>query len=125
MSEQSWIWVTFKKAGTHCYPEAAVNKELADVSFLGFPHRHLFCFKVYLEVFHDNRDVEFLQFKKWLESLYEDGELQANSKSCEMLARELAEKIQQKYQRSTKVEVSEDGENGCEMLFPFIPLPTK
>jgi len=90
-----------------------------DVSFLGYPHRHMFHFKVYIEVFHDDRDIEFIQFKRWLENLYKDNTLQLDYKSCEMMADELNGIIQQKYPgRSTILEVSEDGENGCTILFP-------
>jgi len=118
MLEQSFIWVTFQKAGIHCYPEAESSPELKDVSFLSHPHRHIFHFKVYLEVFHDNRDIEFLQVKKWLESLYSEKELALYFKSCEMLAKELYKKIEVKYPgRAVKIEIAEDGENGCSIYF--------
>ena len=66
------IWVTFRKEGIHKYPAALDDPKLAtgdkfDVSFLGHPHRHIFHFKVAIEVFHDDRDIEFIQFKRWLE----------------------------------------------------------
>lgn len=118
-----FIWVTFRKEGIHCYPAAATDPKLAtgkwnDVSFLATPHRHVFHFKVWLEVFHDDRDVEFIQFKRWLERLYTDGLLQLDYKSCEMIARELHEKIFVNFpDRKVKIEVSEDGENGCTMNF--------
>ena len=62
------IWVTFKKEGIHKFPAALDDPALAtgdeyDVSFLGYPHRHIFHFKVWIEVFHDDRDIEFIQFK--------------------------------------------------------------
>ncbi len=113
------IWVTFRKEGIHCYPAAATDPKLAtgdefDVSFLGSPHRHIFHFKVYLQVFHDDRDVEFIQFKRWLEKLYSTGTLELNHKSCEMIADELYAKISAQFtNRSVWIEVSEDGENGC------------
>ena len=67
------IWVTFRKEGTHKYPAALTDPKLAtgdeyDVSFLGYPHRHIFHFRVAIEVFHDDRDIEFIQFKRWLEN---------------------------------------------------------
>ena len=57
------IWVTFRKEGIHKYPAALTDPKLAtgdeyDVSFLGYPHRHIFHFKVWIEVFHDDRDIE-------------------------------------------------------------------
>ena len=109
------IWVTFKKEGIHKYPAALEDPNLADVSFLGYPHTHMFHFKVWIEVFHDDRDIEFIQFKRWLESLYQ-GKLELDYKSCEMIADELADQIQTKYPgRQVRIEVSEDGENGCEI----------
>lgn len=113
------IWVTFRKEGIHRYPAALTDPKLAtgdeyDVSFLGHPHRHMFHFKVYLEVFHDDRDVEFIQFKRWLENLYNQGTLELNHKSCEMMADDLYGQISSKYtDRKIWIEVSEDGENGC------------
>jgi len=80
---------------------------------LGYPHRHIFHFKVSIEVFHDDRDIEFIQFKRWLERLYNDGTLQLDYKSCEMISDELADKIEEKYpDRFVAIEISEDDENG-------------
>lgn len=116
---QDMIWVTFRKEGVHRYPAALTDPKLAtgdeyDVSFLGHPHRHMFHFKVYLEVFHDDRDVEFIQFKRWLENLYNKGTLELDHKSCEMMADELYKQISTTYtDRKIWIEVSEDGENGC------------
>ena len=113
------IWVTFQKEGIHKYPAALTDPSLAtgdeyDVSFLGYPHRHIFHFKVEIEVFHDDRDIEFIQFKRWLEGLYADGTLQLDYKSCEMICDDLAETINSKYpQRKITITVSEDNENGA------------
>ena len=118
----SIIWVTFRKEGIHMYPAAATDSKLAtggkyDVSFLGYPHRHIFHFKVWIQVHHDDRDIEFIQFKRWLESLYE-GTLELNHKSCEMIAEDLHKAISARYpNRSVWIEVSEDGENGCFIKF--------
>ena len=92
------IWVTFSKEGVHFYPGADSNPKYAtedwdDVSFLGYKHRHIFHFKVWIEVFHDDRDIEFIQFKRWLERLYNDDVIQLNNKSCEMIADDLAAEI--------------------------------
>ena len=75
------IWVTFTKEGIHKYPAALEDPKLEDVSFLGYPHRHIFHFKVMIEVYHDDRDIEFIQFKRWMEGLYE-GTLELDYKSC-------------------------------------------
>ena len=113
------IWVTFQKEGIHCYPAAASDPALAtgdeyDVSFLATPHRHIFHFQVWIDVVHNDRDIEFIQFKRWLENLYRDDTLQLDHKSCEMISDDLYLQIAQKYpDRSVWIEVSEDGENGA------------
>lgn len=108
------IYVTFQKEGIHHFPGAKDNPKYKDVEFLSHPHRHMFHFKVYMEVFHDDRDVEFIQFKRDLMRLYDKGVLQADNKSVEMLAKELYAYLITKYPgRNIKIDISEDGENGC------------
>ena len=114
------IWVTFRKEGIHCFPAAATDPTLAtgdeyDVSFLANPHRHIFHFRVWISVQHNDRDIEFIQFKRWLESLYngQGSTLSLDYKSCEMMSDDLYNIIALKYpSREIWIEVSEDGENG-------------
>ena len=123
---QRQIWVTFQKEGIHKYPAALTDPALAtgdeyDVSFLGYPHRHIFHFRVWIDVWHTDRDIEFIQFKRWLENLYRTADnnnknsvLALDYKSCEMMADDLYLQIAGKYPgRSVWIEVAEDGENGC------------
>lgn len=115
---KSYIWVTFQKEGIHRYPAAATDPKLQSVSFLGYEHRHIFHFKVELEVFHDNRDVEFIMFKRELENLYSENTLQLDHKSCEMIANDLYCYISVKYpDRNVIISVAEDNENGCRIEF--------
>jgi hypothetical protein len=115
------IWVTWQKEGIHKYPAAATDPALAtgdeyDVSFLASPHRHIFHFRVWIDVFHNDRDVEFIQFKRWCESLYSGhgAVLSLDYKSCEMMADDLYIQIASRYPgRVVHIEVSEDGENGA------------
>ena len=113
------IWVTFQKEGIHKYPAALTDPALAtgdeyDVSFLGYPHRHIFHFKVTVAVTHNDRDIEFIQFKRWLENLYNSGTLQLDYKSCEMMADDLYLQIAAAFPgREVTIEISEDGENGA------------
>ena len=130
------IWVTFQREGVHKYPAALTDPSLAtgdhyDVSFLGYPHRHIFHFRVWIDVFHNDRDIEFIQFKRWLLSLYtnsagsdvlrdrtvshnQDAVLSLDFKSCEMMADDLYIQIADRYPgRAVWIEVAEDGENGC------------
>jgi len=120
---QRQIWVTFQKEGIHLYPAAISDPALAtggwdDVGFLGYAHRHIFHFRVAIDVFHDDRDIEFIQFKRWLEGLYNNGTVELNHKSCEMIAEELAQVIHTKYpNRSITITVAEDNENGATLTF--------
>jgi len=119
------IWVTFRKEGIHKYPAAATDPNLAtgdeyDVSFLASPHRHIFHFRVWIDVWHSDRDIEFIQFKRWCESLYngQGAVLELDWKSCEMMADDLYIQIAGRYpDRAVWIEVSEDGENGCTIKY--------
>ena len=119
------IWVTFRKEGMHRYPAAATDPNLAtgdeyDVSFLASPHRHIFHFRVWIDIFHSDRDIEFIQFKRWIENLYSSNNnnqssiLKLDFKSCEMIADDLYVQIAARYpERAVWIDVAEDGENGC------------
>lgn len=119
------IWVTFCREGIHQYPAALTDPQLAtgdhyDVSFLGYPHRHIFHFRISIDVYHNDRDIEFIQFKRWLEQLYsgDKATLQLNHKSCEMIADDLYVQIANRYPgRNVTISVSEDGENGCTITY--------
>lgn len=114
---QTWatdtkIWVTFSIPGVHRYPEAP-----EDVAYLRNLHRHLFKFKITLQVFHDDRDIEFHQLLNWCRAQYQ-GDLSVDYKSCEMLARDLATRLTtySSVPRMIEVEVSEDGECGAVVI---------
>ena len=113
---QRQIWITWQKEGIHKYPAALTDPALADVQFLGYPHRHQFHFRVWIDVFHNDRDLEFIQFKRWCESLYSGhgAVLSLDYKSCEMMADDLYIQIASRYPgRVIHIEVAEDGENGA------------
>jgi hypothetical protein len=112
-----FIWVTFQREGIHRFPAAGTDPNLADVAFLANEHRHIFHFNVSIEVFHNDRDIEFIQFKRWLESLYQ-GTLELNYKSCEMISDDLYQTIASRYPgRDIEITVSEDGENGATIRY--------
>jgi hypothetical protein len=120
---QRTIFVRFQKEGIHKYPAAATDPNLAtgdeyDVSFLATPHRHIFHFEVTIEVFHNDRDIEFIQFKRWLENQYSQGILALDYKSCEMISDDLYEVIATRYPgRNIVIQVSEDNENGATIVY--------
>jgi hypothetical protein len=69
---------------------------------------------VWIDVVHNDRDIEFIQFKRWLENLYRDGTVQLDYRSCEMMSDDLYIQIAAKYPgRAVWIEVAEDGENGA------------
>ena len=117
------IFVRFQKEGIHKYPAAATDPALAtgdeyDVSFLATPHRHIFHFEVSIEVFHNDRDIEFIQFKRWLENQYSQGILALDYKSCEMISDDLYDVIATRYpNRGIAIQVSEDNENGASIVY--------
>ena len=118
MVKNRYIKVKFTKEGIHKFPGADKDPKYAtgnwdDVSFLGYPHRHMFYFYVTLGVTHNDRDVEFIQFKRELERQFDQGTLQLDYQSCEMIAESLINYIEEKYpNRAVRVEVYEDNENG-------------
>ena len=107
------IWVKFQRSGVHCYPNAP-----NECSYLASLHRHLFKFKVGIQVFHNDREIEFHMFLNWLESLYQKENLFLDYQSCEMIAEDLINTIITRYpNRELEIEVSEDGECGVKVSY--------
>jgi len=80
------------------------------VSFLRHVHRHLFKCSAKIEVFHDDRELEFFIVQCKLKSIFNN--VSSNYMSCEMISHEIIKYLQQEYpNRSITAEVSEDGEN--------------
>jgi hypothetical protein len=117
----NYIWVTTKREFIHKYPGAPEA-----VAFLRNEHRHIFHFKVYLEVKHDNRDVEFIMFKRELTGIIGEWKRFRESMSCEKMANKLYEVLSSRYpKREIKIEISEDGENGILYDYSLSSLITK
>ena len=112
---QTNIIVRLQIEGLHRWPDAA--KVFPEVSFLSDPHRHIFHIECRKEVFHDDRDSEFIMFKRDVREhfvKYFNADLRLfdfDTMSCEMIARELLEKFECVY-----VSVFEDNENGAEVI---------
>tara|TARA_Y100000034_G_C6796445_1_gene356998 strand:+ start:264 stop:608 length:345 start_codon:yes stop_codon:yes gene_type:complete len=103
---KSLVWITTQFEGFHKYPNAPKG-----VEFLKNEHRHTFKLKVWIEVFHDDRDVEFILFKRFIDGCIKNNKF--DFKSCEMISDDLQELIVKRYPgRDIAIEVSEDGENG-------------
>lgn len=107
MSIKRYAIIKLQKEGFHQYPNAP-----EDVAFLRSLHRHVFHITVKIEQFHDNRDIEFFQFKRWLDD-HIDLKAVDHSCSCEAIARIILEEIGILYpKRFISVKVMEDNENG-------------
>ena len=101
--------------GMHNWPGA--KDVFPEVAFLSDMHRHKWFITAKKEVFHDDRDVEFIMFKRdiidyLLEEYYNNDTRthEFGAKSCEMLAKEIMESFNCNY-----VSVFEDNENGAEV----------
>lgn len=106
---QRKIWVTWQRHGMHSYGSAP-----DEVDYLRSKHRHLFKFKVTIEVYHEDREIEFHMFQNFLEHMHDLGVLELDGKSCEMLAEDIIKHCQEHYPgRFIEAEVSEDGECGA------------
>lgn len=118
-----YITVPFQKEGTHFYPGADIDPKLAtgswdDVGHLGHNHFHYFFFKVTIEVFENNRDIEFIQFSRYCQRKYTSGSLTLDHRSCEMIAEELILEIAKDYAgREITIEVYEDNINGARLVY--------
>jgi len=104
------IAVSFSFEAFHNWPDAP-----EDVSFLRNTHRHLFYGKAYIEVFHDNREVEFFMLKREIDDYIKlnfTGNIK--SASCEKIASNLFWFIRSTLELpALRVEIWEDNENGA------------
>jgi len=102
-----WAVVKFKFEGFHRWKKAPEF-----CKFLRNKHRHIFHCKVWVEVNHVERDIEFITFKNELKKMKND--FHKINDSCETMAIRIQKYVQKNYpDRQVKVEVFEDGENGA------------
>lgn len=108
---QRFITVRFQKEGFHYWPKPSEKR-----AYLGHSHRHLFYVEVSLEVFQNDREVEFHDFLDFCKAGFEGGEMGAQS--CETMSETLLNKIAAQYpERQIKVSIFEDGEVGAGLYF--------
>lgn len=117
MSYDIFAVVRYQFEGFHCWPDA--KKILPEAGFLSDRHRHMFHVEAKVEQFHDDRDIEFILFRRELAE-YTEKEIapgkELGSKSCEQIALQILRYIQfTKGERRVTVRVFEDGENGAEV----------
>ncbi len=110
-------WVTCQFEGWHAWPDAPEPR-----AYLASPHRHLFKVLVELEVFHDDREIEFHDLLDFVRSQLPGPDLGA--RSCEMMAKALGHSILARFPgRDVLVSVSEDGEVGARAFYKKVSLP--
>jgi len=103
---RSFIYCTDSFEGIHYWGKAD--------NYLVHPHRHIFHVRLELEVFHDDRELEFIKIKKELHTFLENSYGgKVFKKSCEMIGNEVKNYFERKYCREIRVSVSEDNENGA------------
>lgn len=117
MANTAYAKVQTTFTATHRWEDAPES-----VEFLQDAHRHEFHVKALIEQFHDDRDVEYIQVKRkidsYLEKEYDQQDL--DEMSCEMIANDIISfikmEIEDSINRFVQVEVLEDGENGAVVL---------
>lgn len=113
------ITVVGQYDGFHKYEDAP-----DEVAFLRNNHRHLFKWKATIEVFHNDRDVEFFMAQTEINRhIIPFINFSENLGSCETQAEKIIEGLVNTYgtERYYSVEVSEDGENCADVSWTASP----
>ena len=111
----NYIWVTTQKTYLHKYPLAD-----SSVEYLRNSHRHLFKFKVWIELLNNDKDreIEFIGVKEKVDKILTNLGTNIFDWSCERLSKYLYELLVKEYgKREYIIEVSEDGENGVQFSY--------
>lgn len=109
---KSSIVVRTSFEGIHRFADAP-----QEVGFLREPHRHIFSVEVEMEVFHDDRELEFIMVKHNLNKFLFSKPFGIRS-SCEQMANEIIEFLVSIYgKRQMIVGVFEDNENGGRVYY--------
>lgn len=104
--------VRFRIPGFHRWPDAPPPR-----AYLRARHRHLFHVELELELFGDDRDVEFHDLLDVARTAWGPRDQDHGSASCEMLAQRLGDLIADQYPGRTNIVcVFEDGECGARVL---------
>ena len=106
----SFAKVETRFQGLHRWDDAP-----AEVKFLRNEHRHEFHVIVQVEQFHDDREVEYIMLKRWVDEQMDKWPYNRGQSSCEMMADQLLQKLKEEYgqDRQYRIEINEDGENGA------------
>lgn len=112
---KTFITVTNQVEGIHRYENAPV-----EVEFLRNDHRHMFYIKSKIQVFNEDRELEFIMVKHLINKYLMNRTdhqycYHLGNNSCEMIANDIYKLLQDNYgsERYISVEVSEDNENSA------------
>lgn len=98
--------------GNHCYIDAP-----EEVCYLRNLHRHIFHVNLEIEVFHDDRELEFIMVRHRVDEFLRNVELSIEM-SCEQIAKLLVQHLIDLYgERCIACQVLEDGENGGKVYY--------
>lgn len=102
--------VNFQAEGYHRWADAPSPR-----SYLGSTHRHIFHVTVFVEVKHNDREIEYHDLLEYCRSNFATARnKQLGTQSCEDMAVDLCNKIILTYpDRCVRISVFEDGENGA------------
>lgn len=109
----SSIKVTFQWSGVHQWPMAKGRHE-----YLKHPHRHLFKGMAKIQVFNQDRELEFFEVLDYIHEQLGSYRM-LHTHSCEYVAQDLIVRLMEKYgpDRDIEVEIMEDGENGAVVVW--------
>ena len=94
----------------HCWPECPIE----EVSFLKYPHRHIFHVKVKWKVIHNDRELEFILMKRKVDQFFFGwGGEDLGKMSCE----DIAEDLHKEFPSAFFISIFEDNENGVEVVY--------
>lgn len=107
------IVVKLQVEALHNWPQA--KEVMPKMSFLSYPHRHLFYIEAIKQVNDWDREIEIIDFKRsiesWLKNEYFNNDLHIidfENRSCEKIAAEILNVFE-----CSQVQVLEDNENGA------------
>lgn len=102
--------------GFHKYDNAP-----EEVSYLRNMHRHVFHVNVEMEVYHDNRELEFIMVKHTIDEFIQEVFIGTQGvQSCEQIGEKICKYLTEQYgERKIICTVLEDNENGGRTYYGF------
>jgi hypothetical protein len=110
---KTYVIVRLQIDGCHNFP--AARDLFPEVGFLADRHRHIFHIEAKKEVYHDDRDVEFIMFKRDIQDYFRQMYYNPETRTCEfgpMSCEMIAAKVLKQFD-CVSVSVWEDLENGA------------